>query len=130
MTTVRLPAKASSAALARQRITADLAEREVATDIVEDVVLVVTELVSNAIRHAEPLADGQVTVSWRVDGHGVTIRVSDGGGANEPRVRHPSPRDTSGRRPRAGRGDRQPLGGRGLDHPDHRLGRTRELSFR
>ena len=97
MTTVRLPAKPSSAAVARQRIAADLAEHDVAAPIVDDVVLVVTELVSNAIRHAEPLPDGQVTVSWQVDGHRVKVRVSDGGGASEPRLRHALPQDTSGR---------------------------------
>jgi anti-sigma regulatory factor (Ser/Thr protein kinase) len=97
VTTVRLPAKPSSAAVARQRIAADLVEQDVAAPIVDDVVLVVTELVSNAIRHAEPLPDGQVTVSWQVDGRGVKVRVSDGGGGGEPRLRHATPRDTSGR---------------------------------
>ena len=48
------------------------------------------ELVSNAIRHADPLPDGQVTVMWDVDGHSVLIRVTDGGASSRPRVRHPS----------------------------------------
>ncbi len=59
--------------------------------------LVVSELVTNAIRHAEPLVGGQVTVTWTVDGRAVLIRVTDGGAASRPRVRHPSPRETSGR---------------------------------
>jgi serine/threonine-protein kinase RsbW len=97
VTTVRLPATPASAAALRHQITADLTEQPVAPALIDDVVLVATELVTNAIRHAEPLVGGQVTVTWTVDGGSVLIRVTDGGGASRPRVRHPSPRETSGR---------------------------------
>jgi serine/threonine-protein kinase RsbW len=95
--TVRLPAVPASAAALRRRLAADLAGQPISPTLIDDVVLVATELVTNAIRHAEPLADGEVTVAWRVDGHEVLVRVTDGGASSRPRVRHPSPRETSGR---------------------------------
>jgi serine/threonine-protein kinase RsbW len=94
---IRLPATPASASVVRHQLAADLSERTIPPTVVDDVILVATELVSNAIRHAEPLADGQVTVTWKIEPDGVFVRVTDGGGANTPRVRHVSPRDTSGR---------------------------------
>jgi two-component sensor histidine kinase len=76
---------------------ADLADLPLSPALIDDVVLVATELVTNAIRHGEPLSGGQVTVTWQVDGREVLIHVTDGGGSSQPRVRHPSPRETSGR---------------------------------
>jgi anti-sigma regulatory factor (Ser/Thr protein kinase) len=97
VTTVRLPAAPSSAALVRHHIAADLALSAVAPAIIEDVALVATELVTNAIRHADPLPGGQVIVAWQLGQRAVTVRVSDGGATSAPRIRHPSPKDTSGR---------------------------------
>ena len=62
--------------------------------------LVASELITNAIRHASPLDGDAVTISWLIDGEGVIVRVTDGGdsvGGPRPRVRHPSNRDTTGR---------------------------------
>jgi serine/threonine-protein kinase RsbW len=95
--TVRLPAVPASAAALRSHLTADLAELPLSPALIDDVVLVATELVTNAIRHGEPLSGGQVTVTWQVVDREVLIRVTDGGAASRPRVRHPSPRETSGR---------------------------------
>lgn len=42
--------------------------------------LIVSELVTNAIRHGRPLAtDGTVHVDWTVTDRGVGIEVTDGG---------------------------------------------------
>lgn len=81
----------------RHHIAADLRRLTVAPAVIDDVVLVATELVSNAIRHAEPLPGGQVTVTWEVDAQGVVVRVTDGGAPSQPTVQHPSSHDTSGR---------------------------------
>jgi serine/threonine-protein kinase RsbW len=94
---MRLPAVAASAAIVRRRIAEDLAHTQVPAELVADVVLVATELVGNAIRHAAPLPDGAVTVVWEVGSPGVTVRVTDGGASGQPRLRHPSPNETSGR---------------------------------
>ena len=69
----------------------------IASPVIDDVVLVATELVSNAVRHADPLPGGQVTVTWELDTRSVIVRVTDGGASSQPAVQHPSSRDTSGR---------------------------------
>jgi serine/threonine-protein kinase RsbW len=97
MMTVRLPATPASAALVRHYIAADLELSTIAPAVIDDVVLVATELVSNAIRHAEPQSGGEVTIAWDVEGRAIVVRVTDGGADSRPRVRHPSPKDTSGR---------------------------------
>ncbi len=96
---VLLPYAPSSVAVARQRLSADLRAREIFAAVADDAVLVMSELLSNALRHAHPLPSGQVRVAWEfVDGN-VEVQVSDGGAATAPR---------------AGRATLSSLGGRGL----------------
>ena len=69
-----------------------------------DAVLVLSELLSNAIRHAHPLPGGQVRVSWSLPGGTVEMAVSDGGSPTRP---HQVRRSMSA------------LGGRGLAIVEH-----------
>ncbi|MEO8889608.1 MAG: ATP-binding protein [Jatrophihabitantaceae bacterium] len=64
----------SSAALVRRRLTDDLAHEGVDPDSIDEVVLVASELVGNAVRHT-PV--GPLDVTWDLDPNGVTVRVSD-----------------------------------------------------
>ncbi len=68
---------------------ADLRARRIPDDIVSESEIVVSELVSNAIRHARPLGDGMVRVHWKVKGEVVEVEVTDGGSETRPR---PAPR--------------------------------------
>lgn len=77
----------SSAAVVRREIAADLRERSVTADSVHDVVLVVSELVGNAVVHAEHDAD--LDVAWDLDGDTVIVRVQDGSDVA------PQPRDAA-----------------------------------
>jgi anti-sigma regulatory factor (Ser/Thr protein kinase) len=95
--TVQVPSKPASAAIVRRRIAADLAEAQLPRALVDDVVLIATELVSNAIRHAHALPDGSLTVSWEVRDEGVTVKVTDGGAIGHPHIRYAGPNDVSGR---------------------------------
>lgn len=92
-----MPAQPSSAAVLRQRLAGDLARAGVTSDVIDDALLVATELLTNALRHARTLADGQIAVDWQVAGRDVSIAVSDGGGRNTPHVRTPGPAETNGR---------------------------------
>jgi anti-sigma regulatory factor (Ser/Thr protein kinase) len=65
----------TSAALVRREIAADLGRRAVDPAAIDDVVLVASELVSNAIRHAP--ATQTHDVCWDFDPTGVTVRVRD-----------------------------------------------------
>jgi anti-sigma regulatory factor (Ser/Thr protein kinase) len=108
MGTVLLPYAPASVAVARQRLTADLAAAGVVHAAVGDAVLVVSELLSNAIRHARPLPGASVQVAWAVDNGSVKVAVSDGGAPTRPYPAHASV---------------SALGGRGLDIVEY-LART------
>lgn len=63
----------------------------------EDVALVASELLGNALRHASSLPDGQLAVAWGMGELGVEIAVTDGGGATTPGVLDAGPDETGGR---------------------------------
>ena len=87
--TVRVPWSASSVSLVRRTLVQDLRERGIATVTVDESEIVVSELVSNAIRHARPLSDGNLRIHWKVKAGVVEVEVTDGGGDSTPR---PAPR--------------------------------------
>jgi len=77
---------------------ADLRARAVDGPAVAEAALLVTELVGNAVRHARPLADGRILVSWRTEAGRLYMRVTDGGSTiEEPHVTQAGPQDTRGR---------------------------------
>lgn len=82
--TVSLPYASSSVAEARQRVAADLTAAGIFAGAVGDAVLVVSELLSNAIRHARPLPGSSVQVDWALEDDALEVAVSDGGAATRP----------------------------------------------
>jgi anti-sigma regulatory factor (Ser/Thr protein kinase) len=63
----------------------------------EDVALVASELVCNAIRYGRVLPDGRIAIEWRVGRQGVEIAVTDGGGSTDPVAEAPGPTEIGGR---------------------------------
>lgn len=98
--TVLLPWAPASVAIARQRLAADLSAAGIFEAAVGDAVLVVSELLSNAIRHARPLPGANVQVAWALGNDSIEVAVSDGGAATFPTRTHASV---------------SAIGGRGLD---------------
>ncbi|MFC9972006.1 ATP-binding protein [Spirillospora sp. NPDC127200] len=96
---VLLPHAPSSVAVARRRLGSELAESGVLDSIVDDANVIVSELLSNALRHARSLPGGQIRLSWTRRGDMLELAVSDGGAMTEPR---------------RGPGTLSSLGGRGL----------------
>ena len=92
-----LPYTASSVGVARRRLMADLADAGVFETTACDAGLVLSELISNALRHARPLPDATVRVAWRLDGDCLEIAVSDGGGPTVPAVNEPGNSAIGGR---------------------------------
>jgi anti-sigma regulatory factor (Ser/Thr protein kinase) len=89
--------RAESAAVVRHQLTRSLRSLGVAAPVVDDAVLVASELVGNAVRHARALPTGRLGVTWERRGGGITISVTDGGGRQYPGVRAAGPHDTRGR---------------------------------
>jgi serine/threonine-protein kinase RsbW len=86
----------ASAALVRTRIRADLSSAGVTGDSLDSVLLVASELVGNAVRHAQPAASGMLEIEWDLDTACVVIQVGDH--SHElPQRRQPTPDEPSGR---------------------------------
>src|ERR1700759_3712209 len=92
-----LPYTASSVGVARRRLIGDLSEAGVFEATACDVGLVLSELISNALRHATPLPGGVVQVSWELGDGYVEVAVSDGGGPTVPMVTTPASNALGGR---------------------------------
>ncbi|MGC0415458.1 anti-sigma regulatory factor (Ser/Thr protein kinase) [Embleya sp. AB8] len=76
---------------ARHRLAGDLDERGIAGDVADDAVLILSELLSNALRHARALPSGNVRAAWWVRPDGLlAIEVTDGGSSTRPRQASPS----------------------------------------
>lgn len=82
---------------------AELRLNGVPDTVVDDAVLILSELLSNACRHGRPLGraevgDGDVRAAWRVDPAGrLTVEVTDGGGPTRPVPSTPSVTARGGR---------------------------------
>ncbi|GAB2473346.1 ATP-binding protein [Jatrophihabitans fulvus] len=84
MGSLRVRHDATSAGEVRRKIAADLAARSVTPDAIDDVVLVASELVGNAVTHAAE--HGSLDVAWQLEDSTVIVRVRDGS-SEQPHVR-------------------------------------------
>ena len=82
---VRLPFAASSVSLAREQLMEWMVAQGGSGDQLDDARLIISELVANSIRHAQPLPDGNLGISWSLDPRGVQVSVTDGGSPTRPR---------------------------------------------
>ncbi|MGH8892618.1 MAG: ATP-binding protein [Actinomycetes bacterium] len=98
---VSVPHERTGVGIARHALADQLDAAGVAPDDRDDAMLVLSELVSNAVKHAAPLPSGEITVRWQVADDLLHIEITDGGGA--------------GTRPTASMAALSALGGRGLD---------------
>lgn len=90
-----MPHTPASAASVRRRLANELGAMDI--DF-EDAAMVLTELVSNAVRHALPVSQGCIQVGWTSDEDSVRVWVTDGGSPHGvPEALHPLPTDTAGR---------------------------------
>ncbi|MCO5970293.1 ATP-binding protein [Actinoallomurus sp. WRP6H-15] len=69
----------------RKRLCAELRASGVYEEIADDAAVIISELISNALRHARPLPSGDIRVSWTHEGELIQLAVSDGGSMTEPR---------------------------------------------
>ena len=88
---LRVPFAASSVGVARHRLEDWLRALDIARGTIDDARIVVSELVGNSVRHAQPLSDGMILVCWQIERRGLLVSVTDGGAGTRPRtVRAPS----------------------------------------
>ncbi|CAL9488052.1 hypothetical protein SUDANB70_03181 [Streptomyces sp. enrichment culture] len=88
---------------ARHRMRTQLRASGVADTVIDDAVLILSELLSNACKHGRPLGDalagdGDVRAAWRMDPCGrLVVEVTDGGGPTRPAPSTPSVTARGGR---------------------------------
>ncbi|MFD3659903.1 ATP-binding protein [Streptomyces sp. NPDC058659] len=88
---------------ARHRMRDELYRSGVSESVVDDAVLILSELLSNACRYGRPLGraergEGDVLAAWRVDpAGGLRVEVTDGGGPTRPVPSTPSVTARGGR---------------------------------
>ncbi|WP_433549450.1 ATP-binding protein [Streptomyces sp. CA-294286] len=89
---------------ARRQMRAELYAKGVSESIIDDAVLILSELLSNACRHGRPLGnaaevgEGDVRAAWGVGPTGrLTVEVTDGGGPTRPVPATPSVTARGGR---------------------------------
>lgn len=92
-----LPWAPSSAGVARRHLVSDLAAAGIFETAISDAAIVVSELFSNALRHARPLPGAKIRVAWQLEDTAVRVSVRDGGGSTRPEVREFSKSSTGGR---------------------------------
>lgn len=92
-----LPYTASSVGVARRRLIGDLTDAGVYEATACDAGLVLSELISNALRHATPLPGSLIRVSWCLNGDCIEVAVSDGGGPTVPMINKPAANALGGR---------------------------------
>ncbi|GAA0966013.1 ATP-binding protein [Actinocorallia libanotica] len=99
MSTCYLPHAPASVSTARRSLNRDLISWGVADDVADDAAVILSELLSNALRHARPLpgGEGEVKVSWIKVGDTVELAVTDGGAITEPRKGQPALSSLGGR---------------------------------
>ncbi|MGW7006958.1 ATP-binding protein [Streptomyces sp. NPDC054933] len=102
--TMALPHGPAGVGAARRRLREELCEYQTPDTVVDDAVLVLSELLSNACRHGRPInggagvnGDGEgardsgIRAAWRLDEDGLlTLEVTDGGGPTRPKPSSPS----------------------------------------
>jgi anti-sigma regulatory factor (Ser/Thr protein kinase) len=99
--TMALPHGPSGVAEARRKLRKELGARDVPEPVIDDAVLVLSELLTNSFRHARPLEDCEVDgdprkgcgirAAWTIGEDGLLgVEVTDGGGATRPRPSSPS----------------------------------------
>lgn len=93
--TMALPHGPAGVGDARRRLSKELRAAGAPETVVDDAVLILSELLSNACRHGRPIDNGAeepgIRAGWQLDEDGLlTLEVTDGGGPTRPLPSSPS----------------------------------------
>jgi serine/threonine-protein kinase RsbW len=77
--TIRVPHAPNGVVIGRRHLHLTLLRSGADQDLADDVEVVVSELLGNSVRHARPLCDSALALTWEITDTTVTVWVSDGG---------------------------------------------------
>ncbi len=65
--------------MARTRLASFLTLNLVASEVIDDALLVISEMIANAVNHGGPTPDGGIEISWAIQGDLLELSVLDDG---------------------------------------------------
>jgi len=77
--TIRLPFEPSTPSMARTKLAAFLTVNRVASPVIDDALIVISEMIANAVSHGVPTSDGTIEISWCLNGDLLELSVYDAG---------------------------------------------------
>lgn len=77
--TVRLPFAPSTPGIARTRLAAFLTRQRASSSVIDDALIVISEMIANAVSHGVPSPDGTIEISWSINHDLLELSVLDGG---------------------------------------------------
>jgi anti-sigma regulatory factor (Ser/Thr protein kinase) len=94
---LEVPHERTGVRLARHTVADQLTAVGVGDEACADALLVLSELVSNAVTHAAPLPNGRIAVGWTVLDDALHLEITDGGAVTSPQAGVAAPFSGSGR---------------------------------
>lgn len=76
---MRLPFATSTPAIARTRLAAFLTVNQASASVIDDALIVMSEMIANAVSHGSPCEDDVVEISWSIHGDLLELSVLDSG---------------------------------------------------
>jgi serine/threonine-protein kinase RsbW len=77
--TIRLPFVASTPGVARTRLAAFLTVHRASNAVIDDALIVISEMIANAVSHGAPTPDGMIEISWSIKSGLLELSVYDAG---------------------------------------------------
>ncbi len=77
--TIRLPFEMSTPSIARTKLAGFLTIHRAPASCIDDALIVISEMIANAVSHGLPTADGMVEITWTLNGDLLELSVYDGG---------------------------------------------------
>lgn len=77
--TIRLPFASSTPSIARTKLAGFLTINRAAPGVIDNALIVVSEMIANAVSHGVPTADGTIEISWTITDDLLEISVHDAG---------------------------------------------------
>lgn len=76
---VRLPFESSTPGIARTKLAAFLTLNRTDLAIIDNALIVLSEMIANAVAHGTPDSDGTMEIAWSIDDGHLTLSVRDSG---------------------------------------------------
>jgi anti-sigma regulatory factor (Ser/Thr protein kinase) len=77
--TIRLPFVGSTPGIARTRLAGFLTVNRASNEVIDDALIVISEMIANAISHGVPTSDGTIEITWAINGTLLELSVYDAG---------------------------------------------------